>query len=207
MIRQGSEMVPRKPVRQARQARSRNTVEAIIEAAARILADSGWSALTTNAIARVAGVSVGSVYEYFANKQAIVDVIIDRHLSSGEAHLVRLAAGAGEAPSLDDIVRLLVDGFVSVHCDNPKLHKVLSGDVPLSKEQRVRVEQIRSRAISFLSGLLTGRVDRPELKAAMMIDAADALTHRWFIDEAGVPASADEMTRELHHLLRAYIAA
>ena len=68
--------------RRAVQARSRNTVETIVEAATRILASDGWSALNTNAVARIAGVSVGSVYEYFKNKEAILDVILDRHLSS-----------------------------------------------------------------------------------------------------------------------------
>ncbi len=39
----------------------------------------------------------------------------------------------------------------------------------------------------------------------MMIDAADALTHRWFVDEQGVPARPDEMTQELRQMLRSYL--
>ncbi len=101
------------------QARSRNTVEVILEAAARILAADGWAAFNTNAVARIAGVSIGSVYEYFANKEAILDVLLDRHLASGEAQIAGLAGIASDALSLDEIVRLLVEGFIAVHQDNP----------------------------------------------------------------------------------------
>lgn len=58
--------------KQPRQARARATVEALLDSAARILESGGYAALTTNRVAEVAGVSIGSVYEYFPNKQAIV---------------------------------------------------------------------------------------------------------------------------------------
>lgn len=207
MTRRHTASRPKKPPRQAVQARSRNTVEAIVEAAARILARDGWGGLNTNAVARIAGVSIGSVYEYFENKQAILDVILDRHLASGEARLAGLAGLASAGLSNGEAVRLLVEGFVAVHRDNPRLHRVLSAEVPISGQQRDRIDRIRSRAIALLAGLLVGRVERPEIKAAMMIDAADALTHKWFVDEQGVPAQPDEMTRELQQMLHAYLTA
>ncbi|SHN58190.1 TetR/AcrR family transcriptional regulator [Erythrobacter sanguineus] len=205
MPRQTAASPARKPARRAVQARSRNTVEVILEAAARILAADGWAAFNTNAVARIAGVSIGSVYEYFANKEAILDVLLDRHLASGEAQIAGLAGIASDALSLDEIVRLLVEGFIAVHQDNPKLHRVLSAEVPISDRQRDRINHIRSRAIALLADLLNGRAARPQLKAAMMIDAADALTHRWFVDEQGVPARPDEMTQELRQMLRSYL--
>ncbi|NVK15785.1 MAG: TetR/AcrR family transcriptional regulator [Rhodobacteraceae bacterium] len=60
------------PRKQARQARSRATQEAIVEAAARILEIAGREGLTTNAIAERAGVSIGSLYQYFPNKEAVL---------------------------------------------------------------------------------------------------------------------------------------
>lgn len=206
MTRQRSASRIKKPPRQAIQARSRNTVEAIVEAAARILASDGWAAVNTNAIARVAGVSIGSVYEYFENKEAILDVILDRHLSSGEAQLAGLAEVASAGLPLGEVVQLLVEGFVAVHRDNPSLHRALSAEVPLSRQHRDRIDRIRHRAIALLAGLLAGKVERPELKATLMIDAADALTHRWFVDEHGMPALPDDLTQELRHMLRSYIA-
>lgn len=197
----------KKPARQAVQARSRNTVESIVEAATRILARDGWAGFNTNAIARVAGVSVGSVYEYFGNKEAILDVILDRHLASGEAQLAALAGVAPGTHSLNDAVRLMVEGFVAVHRDNPRLHRVLSSEVPISDQQRDRSEQIRSHAVALTAGLLQGRVNRPELKATVMIDAVDALTHRWFVDAQGVPATPDELVQELQQMLHSYLKA
>ena len=60
------------------QGRSRATVEAVLEATAQLLAESGYAALTTNHIADRAGVSIGSIYQYFPGKEAIVAQVVDR---------------------------------------------------------------------------------------------------------------------------------
>lgn len=196
----------RKLPRQAVQARARSTVETIIEAATRVLASRGWAAFNTNAIAQVAGVSIGSVYEYFGNKQAILDAILDRHLTQGEVHLSGLAGKEVATISLDQIVSLLVDGFVDLHSGNPRLHRVLSTEVPISDRQRDRIERIRCQAVTLVAAQLAGKVERPQIKAAMMVDAADALTHRWFVDDLGLPVRPDDLTRELHLMLRTYVS-
>lgn len=196
---------PGRPVRQARQARSRNTVDAIVEATARILARDGWAAVNTNAIAAVAGVSIGSVYEYFENKEAILDVIISRHLATGEARLAAFGHVAPGALSPRQIVEHLVAGFIGIHSDDPRLHRALSGEVPLSTAQRARINTIRDRAIKLLSGLLAANFENADIKATMMIDAADALTHRWFVDDLGVPVEPEVLRRELEQMLTSYL--
>ena len=65
-----------------KQARSKRMVEDVIEAAARILEMSGADALTTNMIAEVAGVSPGSVYQYFSDKQSIIGALIEREANA-----------------------------------------------------------------------------------------------------------------------------
>ena len=67
------------PRKTPRQPRSRVTVEAILDAAARILGERGWAGFTTNAAAEVAGVSIGSLYQYFPNKLALVEAVRRRH--------------------------------------------------------------------------------------------------------------------------------
>ncbi|MBL0923159.1 MAG: TetR/AcrR family transcriptional regulator [Sphingomonadaceae bacterium] len=196
----------RKPVRRARQARSQATVEVIVEAAARILADKGWRGLTTNAVAQRAGVSIGSVYEYFANKQAIIDVILDRHIAQGETYIAGLADLPAGSLTAGDIVEATVGGFIIIHRDNPKLHRVISSEVPLSENQKARVDQLRNRAISLVSRLLEGQTNDPNVKASMVVDTAEALTHRWIVDEAGVPVAAETMTNELTAMLRLYVS-
>lgn len=204
--RQTAKLV-RKPARQARQARSKETVEVIVEAAARILAEKGSRGLTTNAVAHTAGVSIGSVYEYFANKQAIIDVILDRHLAQGETYIAGLADLPAGSLSAADIVKATVRGFILIHQDNPKLHRVISNEVPLSEDQKARINQLRNSAISLVSRLLAGQTNDPKLKASMVVDAAEALTHRWIVDDAGVPIEADKMTNELTTMLRLYVSS
>src|SRR5216110_1553486 len=62
-----------------RQERSRDTVEAIVQASAHILGRRGWAGFTTNGVAEAAGVSIGSLYQYFPNKLALVEEVRRRH--------------------------------------------------------------------------------------------------------------------------------
>ena len=68
------------PRRKAKQARSLETVDALLEAAARVLEKHGYAAATTNRIAEVAGTSIGTLYEYFANKEEVYDALIKQEI-------------------------------------------------------------------------------------------------------------------------------
>src|SRR4051794_27018726 len=85
-----------RPRKQARQTRARHTVDAIIEAAARILKKDGHAGYTTNAVAEVAGVSIGTLYQYFPDKDALMGSLIaretERLLLEVEAASTRSAA-------------------------------------------------------------------------------------------------------------------
>jgi len=78
-----------KPRKHASQHRSRATVDALIEATARILVKQGFDSASTNRIAEQAGVSVGSLYQYFPGKEALVAAVIERH----QQDLLRVARG------------------------------------------------------------------------------------------------------------------
>ncbi|MDN6884889.1 TetR/AcrR family transcriptional regulator [Variovorax sp. CAN2819] len=115
-----------------RQQRSRVTVDAIVEAATRVLARRGWARFTTNEIAAVAGVSVGSLYQYFPDKLAIAEAIRQRHLDEVLAAL----SGSdedGDAPApLPRRVERFVDGVIAAHSVDQALHRVLVDEVPLA---------------------------------------------------------------------------
>lgn len=194
----------KRSVRTAKQARSKATVDAIIEAATRILAETGWASLNTNAIAARAGVSVGSIYEYFPNKQAILDVIIDQHLEAGEALLAEAASEIRGPVAPDSVVEALVSGFIRLHSDDPRLHRALSSEVPITTAQRVRIEVLRDRIVAMVALALGPYTEEAQLKSALLVDTADSLAHRWLVDEVGLPVSADRMTAEAIRMLKGY---
>lgn len=194
-------------VRKPKQGRSKATVAAIIEAAARILAEKGWAGFNTNAVAARAGVSIGSLYEYFPDKQALVDEIASDHLTRGEALLASAAAGVSGADDPAALVDALVQGLVDLHRDDPRLHRVLSSEVPLSPDIRARVETLRHGAIAFIGQALDPHVDRPGVAAQLLVDTADAVIHRWFVEDDGKPAPPERMTEELRRMLSAYLSS
>src|SRR5215475_174502 len=119
----------RRPLTNARksasQARSRATVSALVEATARILVREGFDKASTNRIAEVAGVSVGSLYQYFPSKEALVVAVVERHrqeiMQTVRGELAEILA---QPP--DKAVRSLVAVAVQAHRVDPKLHRVLA---------------------------------------------------------------------------------
>lgn len=114
------------------QQRSRVTVDTIVEAATRVLARRGWARFTTNEIAEVAGVSVGSLYQYFPNKLAIAEAIRQRHLDEVLAALSGPGKEEEEPATLDRRVARFVDGVIAAHSIDQVLHRVLVDEVPLA---------------------------------------------------------------------------
>jgi AcrR family transcriptional regulator len=194
-------------VRKAKQARSKVTVAAIVEAAARVLAEQGWAGFNTNAVAARAGVSIGSLYEYFPDKQALVDEIASAHLTRAEALLASTVAEITGAEDPSTLVHALVRGLVDLHRDDPRLHRVLSSEAPLSAAIRARVETLRQEAIAFMGQAWNTHVDTPGVAAQLIVDTADAVIHRWFVEDDGQLTSAQRMTGELSRMLRAYLSS
>lgn len=119
--------------KEPRQARSRATTDAILDAAARILGERGWAGLTTNAVAEVAGVSIGSLYQYFPNKLALIEAVRRRHL---DEVLSVLRAAADRRATRVQRVGALVDGMIAVHSRYPAAHRVLIEESPRAEDSR-----------------------------------------------------------------------
>lgn len=120
---------PTKPRKRATQERSRATVDALVEATARILVSEGFDKASTNRIATVAGVSIGSLYQYFPGKEALVMAVAQRHrhelLCVVRARLAKVA----DEP-LARGVGALVAAAVAAHSVDPALHRVLAEEIP-----------------------------------------------------------------------------
>jgi len=111
------------------QDRSRATVEVILDAAARILVKDGYDAFTTNRVAEKAGVSIGSLYQYFPNKTALLGELQRRHIADLERGIAEMAVQSASAP-LADVVRRAIEHNVKAHLIDPALHRVLSEEMP-----------------------------------------------------------------------------
>ena len=208
---------PRKaldPRKRPSQGRSRATVAAILDAAARVFSESGYAAATTNHIARRAGVSIGSLYEYFPSKDALLVALTERHVDEAEHELsTELAALAAAALPLEDVVERLVRAMVDLHARDPGLHRVLFEQAPLPPRLLARIaglEEAMARAVAAL--LVRHRIatDDASTAARMGVQVMESLTHRLVLHEVvaggrAARAAADRQVREITLLLVGYL--
>jgi len=117
------------PRRRPRQARAQATVEAIVKATSRVLVDEGYDRASTNRIALAAGVSIGSLYQYFPSKEALVAALVEHHLERMRDALSQSLADQAPA-GLPERARLLVRGMIAAYRVEPQLHHVLCQEVP-----------------------------------------------------------------------------
>jgi AcrR family transcriptional regulator len=197
--------------RQPRQARAVETRATIIEAAARVLSRRGYAGATTNHIAERAGVSIGTLYEYFRNKDQLVTAVVDAHLAVGEALLAERTAALDLGAPLPDVVAALVGGMIELHAADPRLHRVLTAEVPHVRANVARAEALEERMIGVLTAALAQRADvtvrDPALAARVCVHTVEALTHRWVVDARGAPATQATLSDELVRLVVAYLRA
>lgn len=192
--------------KQPQQARSRATIDAILQAAAHILGRRGWDALTTNAVAEAAGVSIGSLYQYFPHKLALVEAVRQRHFD--EVLAVLRAAADDERPRPRRI-EALVDGMIGVHSRYPAAHRVLLEEAPRGRDAGPAHDRFtailhqRYEAIVRANGhgALT---DRPRIAAHVLAAAVAGVVH----DAArrGTLGS-DALRRELLELVDSYLSS
>ena len=115
--------------RRLRQRRARETVEAVLDAVIRILKRHGVRAITTNRIAEVAGVSIGSVYQYFPNKDSIFNALHQRHIDQVDRLIQRTLVEHASSP-LEDLMRGMIEAMIEAHATDPELYQLLLAEVP-----------------------------------------------------------------------------
>ncbi|HEY4371614.1 MAG TPA: TetR/AcrR family transcriptional regulator [Burkholderiales bacterium] len=196
------------PRKEARQERSRATVDCLVEATARILVKEGFDKASTNRIAEAAGVSIGSLYQYFPSKEALVAAVIDRH----QEDLMRIVRGALAelmAAPLEEGVRMIAAVAVKAHRSDPRLHRVLAEQIPRTG-RLAHVEGFARENHRLFKGYLEHHRDelRPDLRdtdlelaAYMCVTTIEALTHTAalhrpeILADPGAQALVEEATR------------
>ncbi|WP_460065868.1 TetR/AcrR family transcriptional regulator [Streptomyces sp. YKOK-I1] len=142
-----------------RQARGERRIAQLLEAAATVFTTTGYTAASTNAIAREAGVSPGTLYQFFPNKEAIAIELGDRLM-----HQMREAYGEALAPvdpatPVEEAVGAAVDRFIAFNCDHPVFFALMHGpDVPgrMTEEHDALHATLLSRIEELLASFLPG---------------------------------------------------
>lgn len=205
--RQQKHLEPRKkPV----QRRAKVTVDAILTAAAQVFERYGYASGTTNRIAERAGVSVGTLYQYFPSKEAVAVALLEAHVDETTrkmhewvGHMVSKKHGLRDA--LGDYVR----GIMAVHEDRPRLQHMLLEETPLPDrlhEVMLRAERDGIDAMAGLLELFPGMCrENLDLSAYFVIHTVESLTHRFVAHPADQLIAPDDFVHELVTMLLAYL--
>lgn len=188
------------PRKRPRQDRAKATVDSILEATARLLVKQGFDGLTTNAVASAAGVSIGSLYQYFPNKEALVSALLERHMEDMNASVLAELTRVANLP-MAEAARCVVELTIKAHAVDPALHQVLTEQVPrVGKLAKLRdLDQLCHRMVA---GLLAARRDEvairdPDLAAFILVSTIESVIHRaalLYPDRLRDPRLVDETT-------------
>jgi AcrR family transcriptional regulator len=165
--------------RKPTQHRARQTVEAILDAVIRILKRQGIAAVTTNRIAETAGVSIGSLYQYFPHKRAIFAALHRRHLDQID-RVIQTTLLDHASSSLDQLVRALVDAMIDVHSHDPELFDLLATQVPHRADGSTDFSHRLCGAFRLALAARAGEMKRGrdlDISAFVVTNLVDALSH------------------------------
>jgi len=193
------------PRRKPRQVRAELTRERILAAAAHVFAEHGYAAGTTNRIAERARISIGSLYQYFPNKDAILAKLLVRHIDRGtwtQADQLDLSVG-----SLEATVRAMVRDAIDNHSDDPQLLRIMIEEAPMSQELldaidrhgRTRAAQVRD----LLARHPDVRVRDIDTAAELIIVTVELNTHKLMADPRSIPVETFE--NELVDMVTRYL--
>ena len=194
--------------REPRQERSRAMVQRIINAAHTVLLERGYEQASTNRIAVAAGISPGSFYQYFPDKHAVLDVVIER---SGERIRARITAAfmaTLDASSLEETVRRNVVALLDAFEENAALLRVLQEQLPRAGDAR-RTEfthRIDELVAAFLL-LRRGVEPRERLEAAawVLVRSVENITVSYVLDPP--PVRRETIIEEVTAMLTGYLTS
>lgn len=207
-------MSPRKPRLDPRkppvQRRSKATVEEIVSAAAQVFEKHGYAAGTTNRIAERAGVSIGTLYQYFPNKEAIAVALLERHIANTDRRLDEWVDHmAAQRHDLCAAFHDYVAGMLEMHSGQPRLQHILLEETPLPDRVHQALLEAERRAARTMAGFLRLYPDirRPHLEQAAFVLAqtVESLTHRFAAHPNERAISRADFVNEVVTMIVAYL--
>ncbi|PRY45926.1 MULTISPECIES: TetR/AcrR family transcriptional regulator [Umezawaea] len=191
--------------RQPVQQRSAKRVERMLEACASLIEEVGYDGVTTTLIAERAGVAVGSLYQFFPDKRAVVQALTMRNL---DKFMDTITARFAKTPLEHwwDAVDTIFDAYVGMHRDVPAFSKVRFGDavdMRLLDDKRDNNAVISDRMVELIAAKFGIPLDELQLPIAVAVQAADGVLDLAFrIDPNGEQRVLDEAKS----LIRGYLS-
>lgn len=201
--------IPLEPRKTPVQDRSRQTVEYILTAAAQVFDEEGYAAGTTNRIAERAGVSIGTLYQYFPNKEALAVTLLEQHVEQGMQMFRRLVDMAGRRRrDLHSTLRMFAGAMLDLHADRPRLQHLLLDEAPRPPHLEAHLLRAEEAAARIVADLLRSysEVRRCNLERAarLTVQTVEDLTHR-FVTHPPRGLSRRGFVDELVAMLEAYL--
>ena len=190
------------------QARSTASVDAILEATLQVLLQVGKERLTTTKVALRAGVSVGTLYQYFPNKSALLKAALKRHLDE-VADAIELVCDQEKGHSLEQMAAALMTAFLAAKMRNAKTSVALyavSSDVDGAKVAREMGVRANRAVVSMLMTAREQLTTDPQLVASMLQGVMAGVSRR-LLESAAPEKEFDILQQELIFLARAYLKA
>ena len=188
------------------QARARATVDALLDAAAEVIEERGFDGATTERIVARAGVSVGSMYQYFPDKGALVAALVRRLAEDAHALQLRWVRLLEGGASLDDGLSAFVAWLVAAHAVRPRLRCLLFESGPLPAEHRARMHGMHTTTETALRRWLEGKVRQPTLTAHLLSASIPPLVHQ-FVLHPRPELPPEAAIAEIQTMARAYLDA
>lgn len=188
--------------REPRQRRARQTVDAILEAVVKIVKRSGIKAVTTNRVAEVAGVSIGSVYQYFPDKRAMFIALHEKHIEEIN-RLVNETIVEHAHSSLAELIRAVVNAMVEAHASDPEFSGVIFSEIPHRPEgtQDFAVRLHRTFRLALASKVRElnrrGDLDKTAFIVANIIDSLAHSTALRRPPGLSLPTAKEEASRAI----------
>jgi len=196
------------PRKLPRQSRSKATVEALVTAAAHILVRDGYERANVNVIAEHAGCSIGSLYQYFPTKDALVAAVLLWHTERMIGVFFRGLPELAQAPLPEAIRGVLERTFDALSVD-PKLQKVIVEQVPRTG-MLARSREFEEQLGTMLRGYLEFRreelrIENIPLAVRILVYAVDAVATEAVVADPEL-TDRPELVEELTDLILGYVA-
>ena len=197
------------PRKKPAQQRSRATVDAIVDATARVLVRDGYDALSTNRVAKEARVSVGSLYQYFPGKEALVAAVMEQYASRMQENIAARLQDAGTAATAEEVATEMIRAMLAAQQSEPRLHRALVEQVPRIGALR-RLHELFTNYERLVAAWLGENLERIEVRdvdtaAFVLVAAVEGLVNRAILDRAEL-VSSGKIEEHILRLVLAYVA-